>query len=152
MIADLNINIKQIAEPLVGKSKAKKFESIKTSSISKQNLSVKFNHKLDVFILAIEGSYSHLNELDKEKSKKLLKDTDKIIEDFYSLDNLLSKKNYLENQDLNKKFKYLFKALYKFESILHKNTYRNVTVNKTPQAVVDNISRINKNTLSNLTS
>lgn len=89
MLTNLNINIKQIAEPLVGKSKAKKFSAIKTPSINKKKLSIKFNHKFDVFILAIEGSYSHLKELDKEKSKKLLKDTDKIIEDFYSLDNLL---------------------------------------------------------------
>lgn len=150
MLTTLNINIKEIAEPLVGKPKAHTFDIIKAPPTSKKTLSLKLNNKLDVFILAIEGSYQHLKELDKEKSKKLLKDTDEIVENFYSLDDLLSKKNYLDHPDLKNKIKYLFKALYKFESILHKNTYKDSPINKTSQDIIDNISKINRNTLSKL--
>jgi len=150
MLTTLDINIKQIAAPIVGESKANKFAAIKSSSVSNKKLSFQLNNRLGVFILAIEGAYQHLKELDKEKSKKLLKDTGKTIEDFYTLDDFLSKKKYLNNQELKEKIKYLFKVLYKFESMLYKNTYKDTPVKKTSQRIVDNLSKINRTTLSKL--
>lgn len=150
MLTTLDINIKHIAAPLVGEPKAKKFAAIKSSSVSDKKLSFQLNNRVGVIILAIEGAYQHLKELNKEKSKKLLKDTGKTIEDFYALDDLLFEKKYLDNQELKEKIKYLFKVLYKFESMLHKNAYKDTPVQKTSQDIVDNLSEINRTTLSKL--
>lgn len=146
----LTLDIKQMAGPLVGKTKGIRFATIKTTSAKKEAVGLKLSKKLDVFILAIEGAYQHVKELDEEKATKLLQDTNRIIEDFYSLDDLLLEKNYLSSQELKKKIKYLFKTLYKFESILHKTAYKNTPLNKTSQDIIDGISKINKNTISKL--
>lgn len=146
----LDVDIKQIAAPLVGKHKAEKFAVLKSPISSESDLVLNLTNKLDVIILAVEGSFRHLKELDKEKSKRLLKDTNETIEDFYSFDDLLSERNFFNNQDLKKKVSYLFKALYKFESLLHKNTYKDTPIDKTPPEIADNISKLNKRNLSKL--
>lgn len=142
MLATLDINIIQIAEPLIGKTENGKFNFITKTSVSQ------LHDKLDVFILAIEGACSHLKFLDAKKSKKLLNETNDIIEDFYALDDILSSQNDFSDKDLKEKMNYSLKTLYKFESILHKNVYKNQPVHKAPKDITDKISKINKNTLS----
>ncbi len=147
----LDININQIAKPIVKETKDRKFTTIKIPARRKKNLSAELNKNLDVFILAIEGSYKHLKELDQEKIGNLLKDTDSIIDDLYSFDEKLSKKDYLDNNDVKEKIKYLLKALYKFESILHKSKYKNSPYEKTPQNIINGISKLNRKTLLKIT-
>jgi hypothetical protein len=46
--------------------------------------------------------------------------------------------------------KYLFKALYKFENMLHKVSYKDAIIHKTPLDIVENISKMNRRNLSEL--
>lgn len=148
IMISLDINIKQIAKPLEKETKGRNFATIKIPTNSKKSLDKELSKKLDVFILAIEGSLKHLDEIDMLKSKKLLKETDIIINDFYSFDDKLSKIHYFQNPKIKEKIKYLLKNLHTFESIVRKNTLKEKPVIKTPKKIADDISKLNRKSIS----
>ncbi|TPG41699.1 hypothetical protein [Flavobacterium pectinovorum] len=145
----LTLDINQMAEPIVQETRHPSF-LIGILSFVKKRFAKKISSKLDFFILELEGSYLHVEELDQQNAEKLLFDTKKIIADFYIINEDLKKDNYFDNDSLSEKFNYLFKTLYKFESKLHKIAYKDVAVTKTPDEILNGISKINKRNLSKL--
>lgn len=145
----LTLDINQMAEPIVKETKHSSF-FVGILSFVKKRFANKMNRKLDTFILALEGAYQHAEELDSQKAEKLLIDTKKIIDDLYSINEEFKKDNYLGNKKLSEKFQYLLSTLYKFESKLHKVTYKDAPIVKTPNEILNGISKINKRNLSKL--
>lgn len=145
----LTLDINQMAEPIVKETRHPGF-LIGILSFVKKRFAKKINIKLDAFILELEGSFLHVEELDLQNAEKLLLDTKKIISDLYSINEDLKKEGYFNNEILRKKFQYLLNTLYKFESKLHKIVYKNVPVIKTPDEILNGISKINKRNLSKL--
>lgn len=145
----LLLDINQMAEPIVKEAGYSSF-LVRILSFFKRRFASKLNPRLDAFILSLEGSFQHISELDSNEAKDLLSDTKKIIDDFYLINEDLKKDNYLDDQSLNDKFQYLLKTLYKFESKLHKITYKDSPIVKTPDGILSGISKINKRNLSKL--
>jgi hypothetical protein len=145
----LTLDINQMAEPIVKESRHPGF-LIGILSFVKKRFAKKINIKLDAFILELEGSFLHTEELEVKDAEKLLFDTKKIINDLYSINEDLKKEHYFDNEILREKFQYLLKTLYKFESKLHKIVYKDVPVIKTPDEILNGISKINKRNLSKL--
>jgi hypothetical protein len=139
----LTLDINQMAEPIVKESRHPGF-LIGILSFVKKRFAKKINIKLDAFILELEGSFLHTEELEVKDAEKLLFDTKKIINDLYSINEDLKKEHYFDNEILREKFQYLLKTLYKFESKLHKIVYKDVPVIKTPDEILNGISKINK--------
>ncbi len=147
----LTLDINQMAEPIVKETKHNSF-FLGMLFFVKKNVLRKLNRKLDTFILTLEGSFQHIEELDIEKASILLNNTKKIINDFYLIDENLKEDNYLGDEKLSAKFQYLLRTLYKFESTLHKITYKDTPVLKTPNEILNGISKINIQNLSKFTS
>lgn len=140
-----------MAEPIVKETKHSGF-LLGLLFFVKRRFVKKINNKLDAFILSLEGSFLHIDELDTQKAEKLLIDTKKIIDDLYSVNERLKKEDYFGDKIISEKFQYLFRTLYKFESTLHKITYKNTPVSKTPDEILSGISKINIQTLSKFAS
>ena len=147
MLLTLDINL--MAEPIVKETRHSSF-LVGMLSFVKRRFAKKINSQLDAFILTLEGSLQHTEELDTQMAEKLLMDTKKTIDDLFLINENLKKDNYLGDKILDDKFQYLSKTLYKFESRLHKVTYKDVPVTKTPDEIVNGISKINKRNLSKL--
>ncbi|RYM31481.1 hypothetical protein ERX46_16370 [Brumimicrobium glaciale] len=150
MSSTLNINIIQISAALTGILQSENLHEIPAPSYYKEKTNSDFFKKADVFILAVEGSYKYLDNLNLEESKELLTDTKGVIDEFYQLEESLNEVGSIENEISKIKFKHIYKTLYKFENILHKNVFKNVEIIKTPSDVLDGISKTNRRTLSKL--
>lgn len=112
----------------------------------------RINRDLDSFILSLEGAYKHAEELDTQSALSLLKDTKIVITKLDSFDEKLMKDNYLDDEQLKQKLKYLLNALYKFESILHKTSYQDAPFLKTPEEISEGISKLNQRNFSRASS
>lgn len=150
----LTLDINQMAEPIVKETRPPgflaRFLSFRTKRFAKKIIAQKINIKLDIFILELEGSFLHTEELETKEAEKLLSDTKKISDELYSINEDLKKADYFNEEILNEKFQYLLKTLYKFESKLHKIVYKDVPVVKTSDEILNGISKINKRNLSKL--
>jgi len=147
----LTLDIYQMAEPIVKETKHSGF-LLGVLFFVKSRFVKKINNKLDAFILTLEGSFHHVDELDTPKAEKLLIDTKKIIDDLYLINERLKKIYYFGDNNISEKFQYLFRTLYKFESTLHKITYKDTPVSKTPDEILSGISKLNIQTLSKYAS
>ena len=145
----LTLDINQMAKPIVQETSHPSF-FLGVLSFVKKRFAKKINKTLDPFILTLEGSFLHTEELEAHNAEKLLFDTKKIIDRLDKINEDLKKDGYLDDEVLSAKFQYLLKTLYKFESKLHKIAYKDVPVTKTPDEIINGISKINKRNLSKL--
>jgi hypothetical protein len=120
----LLIDIEQMARPVVKNAG-------RTSLISRflhffLNRSLKsFCQELDSFILSLEGSLKHIENLDEDGAMKLLQSTKKTISKMDEIGEELQKVSYFENQNLKEKYIYMQNILYKIEGRLHRITFQN---------------------------
>jgi|AntDeeMinimDraft_4_1070355.scaffolds.fasta_scaffold07128_3 hypothetical protein len=142
----LTLDIKEMAAPILSKNKQENFAVLQ--SCNDVELPKVLGKKMDSFVLEIEGTNLHLNKLSSLETKELLDDTKIVIKQFYKFYDILGKANYFSDVILEQKMSYLLKTLYKFESILHKITYKDKNIEKTPEKILTGIAKVNLRTLS----
>ena len=105
---------------------------------------------MDIFILSVEGSFSHIEKLLPSEAKNILDKTQKVISDLEKLNDKLSKSDYFENDALKMKSKYMLKVIYKAESKLHKVVYKNERIEPTNNSLKEGIIHMNSIYTQNL--
>ena len=147
----LALNIEHFAKPVVAETQLVRFVSnflFFLHSRIKKSL-----HKdVDNLILAVEGFYSHTNELSLTQADLLLKSTKRVILKLDKMDEEMQGMDYLKDEVLKEKFKYMLKSVYKMESILHKSVYKNNPTQKTSDELLNGTSTMNNLYLSKLLS
>jgi len=155
----LALNIEHFAKPVVNETRLIKLAFIKLAFIDHilkflvflQNRIKKNLHKdIDNLILVVEGFYSHSKKLTPLEAELLLKSIKRVILKIDKLDENMQEINYLRDDQLKEKFKYMLKSLYKIESIVHKEVYKNVSVEKTPEEILNGTSEMNNLYLSKI--
>lgn len=145
MVLDLNIN--DITKPVIEEVNRGNFVKrfiVKTLQKSLIKRLVNINSTLDDTILRIEGTYAHLKELTPESAIKTLLQIKESIEKLENLYDVVEEEcDFLDNDNLKLKYKYLLKALYKSEAITHKIAYREKETLKTDDTIKDGIIKMN---------
>ena len=110
----LTINIPQKAATIIRQTDKISSESnISATSVRR------FSSAIRDFILTMEGFGFHIATLDKNETKKLIDQCNKIINIFINIDDELSAKKYFDGKAIEEMFKYALKTLYKLKSLLH---------------------------------
>ncbi|MFV7235905.1 hypothetical protein [Flavobacterium sp. ZB4R12] len=146
----LALNIEHFAKPVVTETRisfVSNFFGILFKGIKKR-----LYNDIDNFILAVEGFYPYSEKLELSEAAKLLERTKLVISKLNKIDEDLYKDDYLKDQILKEKYKYMLKSIYKMESILHKTIYKNSPVEKTDKTILKGISDMNKRNMSKLLS
>lgn len=152
----LSINIEQMAKPVLNEtgkisiiSKLSNFLLEKTELFLNKFI-INIIRDMDVFILSVEGSYSHIDKLLPSEAKNILDKTKKVISDLENLNEKLLKSNYFENEALKVKSKFMLKVIYKAESKLHKIVYKNERIKPTDNSLKEGVNRMNSIYVQNL--
>lgn len=150
----LALNIEHFAKPVVSETRLIKLAFIKhllKFAVFLQNRIKKRLHKdIDNLILVVEGFYSHSKELTQLEAELLLASIKRVIPKIDKLDENMQEINYLRDDQLKEKFKYMLKSLYKIESIVHKEVYKNVPVEKTSEEILNGTAKMNNLYLSKI--
>ena len=152
----LTINIEQMARPVL-KETGKISILSRLSHFLLDKLEILLNkfinkiiNDMDIFILSVEGSYSHIEKLSPPEASKVLDKTQKVISDLEKLDEKLLKSRYFENEDLKMKSKYMLKVIYRAESKLHKVIYKNEKIEPTDNSLKEGVIHMNSIYTQNL--
>lgn len=145
------LNIEHFAKPVVAETHLLKYV-LKFLYFLHDRFKKSIHKDIDNLILAVEGFYPHSKELSTSQAQLLLKSTKRVIVKLDKMDEKMHKMNYLNDISLKEKFKYMLKTLYKMESILHKEVYKNTPVEKTDKALLKGISDMNSRNIPKLLS
>ena len=152
----LELNIEHFARPVVAENRLIKNIIIKYLLgflvFLQKRLKKKLYKDIDNLILAVEGFYPHIKQMELSEAKQLLERTKLVISKLNKIDEDLYKDNYLKDQILKEKYNYMLKSVYKMESILHKEVYKNIPVEKTDEKISKGISDMNRRNMSKLLS
>lgn len=155
----LALNIEHFAKPVVSETRLVKIAFIKLSFINhilkfvfflQKGLKKKLHKDIDNLILVVEGFYSHSKELTPLEAQLLLTSIKRVISQIDKRDESMKEVNYFRDVELKEKFKYMLKSLYKIESIVHKEVYKNIPVEKTSAEILNGTSEMNNLYLSKI--
>ena len=138
----LTIDIEQMAKPVLNNAGESTSASRRPRFAPVDSLK-SFCSQLDIFILSLEGSLNHLDQLSLEDSRELLSSTKKTIGDLDKVDEELRSSNYFQHQELKEKFTYMLKLMFKIESRLHRIVFRDSPRIKTSQSLKEGITKMN---------
>lgn len=146
----LTLDINEMTAPVVKEAKWTSLLLKFFSFLQKTSLK-NIDSVLSSTILKIEGSYSHIDELTPEEALSLLNDTKNMISKLESLNESLVIKDYFGSKSIKEKFIYLNQVLFKFESLLHKASYKNTPILETSPETKKGIASLRNRNLSNMT-
>ena len=152
----LSINIEQMARPVVNETGRIFFVSkflhflIEKLEFVLERIVKRMIDDFDMFILSIEGSYSHIEKLSPSEASKLLIETKKVIIKLDDIGDNLQKLNYFDSKPLKSKFIYMQKSVYKAESKLHRISFRDKETIRTENTLKEGVIRMNSNYTQNL--
>lgn len=146
----LTIDIEQMAKPVLNNA-GKAPNASRPHFVPVDSLK-SFCGQLDIFILSLEGSLYHLDQLNLEDAKELLSSTKKTITELNEVDEELVVGKYFEHQELKEKFGYMLRLMFKIESRLHRMVYRESPRIKTSRSLKDGITKMNALHVKNLLS
>lgn len=142
----LNLNINEITQPVIKEvnrsSFIKRFLIKSLEGFLSKRIS-KLNSTFDNSILKVEGTHVHLKELSSESAIQMLPQIKDSIVNLEKLYEEMQECDFLENDELKSKFKYLLKSLYKSEAITHKIAFREKETLKTDKSIKDGIIKMN---------
>lgn len=142
----LNLNTYDITQPFIKEANKSSFlKRILINSLERFLLKriSKLNSTLDNSILKVEGTHIHLKELSTESANDMLIQIKDSIVNLENLYDEMQKCDFLENNELKIKFKYLLKVIYKSEAITHKIAYRDKETLKTDESIKNGIIKMN---------
>lgn len=147
----LSIDIQDMAQPVVNDTKRVSFV-VRFLHFVKNKMVTKYNNHLTTFNLALEGALNRIDALSIEKSTSLLSETKGIIVSFENIEADLFKANYLDSDEVKQNIKYSLECLYKLESKLHKNVYKNLPIIETDKELKEGFSKMKSASLDKLLS
>lgn len=142
----LNLNIYDITQPVIKEanksSLLKRFLIKSMEGFLTKRLS-KLNSAIEDSILKVEGTHVHLKELSTESANDMLIQIKQSISNLEKIYEKMQEHNFLNNNELKLKFKYLLKSLYKSEAITHKIVYKEKETLKTDESIKKGIIKMN---------
>ncbi|NJY64054.1 hypothetical protein HC174_15025 [Salinimicrobium sp. CDJ15-81-2] len=147
----LTIDIEQMAKPVLNNAGESSHASRRQRFTPVDSLK-SFCSQLDIFILSLEGSLNHLDQLSLEDAKELLSSTKKTVGDLDKVDEELRSSSYFQHQELKEKFSYMLKLMFKIESRLHRIVFRDSPRIKTSLSLKEGITKMNALHIKNLLS
>lgn len=103
----------------------------------------KFCNELDFFILSLDGSLMHIENLDEAKAKDLLQSTKKTISTMDEIGDKLRKIDYFQNKELKEKYIYMQKILYKIESRSYRIIFQNKEKFRSDDSLKNGVIKMN---------
>lgn len=137
----LTLDIQKKAEPIIRQTNM-------GLGMGRSDASPNLSEDISDLILTVEGFDHHIAALSKQAIKELLDDTNKVITIFVGVDEQAAA-NSTADKEVQERFQYALKALYKLKSLLHLAYTRDVTPEKTPASIKEGLAAVSRAAVNN---